>query len=81
MPDRNPTSRKCTLISDRQRKARTTGGKSQTGKKARTTGGKIQTGNGKAIITRGESQAGRKRQEDQSDRQNEKLLLQTEEIT
>jgi hypothetical protein len=34
----------------------------------------------KAIITRGESQTGRKRQEDQSDRRNEKLLLQVEEV-
>ncbi len=60
-------SRKCTGISDRQRKARIIGGKSQTGKR-------------KAIITRGESQTGRKRQEEQSDRQNEKLLSQVEEV-
>ncbi len=59
-------SRKYTGLSDRQRKIRITGGKSQTGKV-------------KAIITRGESQAGRKRQEDQSDRQNVKLSMQVEE--
>jgi hypothetical protein len=55
-------SRKCTGISDRQRKARITGGKSQTGKV-------------KAINTRGESQAGRKRQEDQSGRQKCKAII------
>ncbi len=75
-------SRNCTGISDRQRKARITGVKSQTFKgKAIITGVKSQTFKEKAIISlRGESQAGRKRQEDQSDRQNEKLLLQVEEV-
>jgi hypothetical protein len=41
---------------------------------------KSQTGKRKAMITRGESQTGRKRQEEQSDRQNEKLLLQVKEV-